>query len=137
MEMRSAIPVELNKLDALTLRRWSNTARGRLRLRARIVLLAAQGRTNRDIAVTLRTDEHTVARWRKRFAARGLVGVEREAHRAGRTRRRRGEVESAILRLTRKLRRRGVRCSVRGVARELGINHMLVQRVWKDHGLAP
>lgn len=36
-------------------------------LRARIVLFAAAGETNKEIATQLAVKEHTVAKWRKRF----------------------------------------------------------------------
>src|SRR6202040_1208177 len=45
-------------------------------LRARIVLLAAEGRSTRSIARELGTMPRTVSCWRIRFAAQGLVGLE-------------------------------------------------------------
>ena len=47
----------------------------RLVLRAKIVLLAAEAMKNKDIAIRLRIDRAVVARWRSRFAARGLAGI--------------------------------------------------------------
>jgi transposase len=44
--------------------------------RARIVLLAAEGRSTRSIARELGTMPRTVSCWRIRFAAQGLVGLE-------------------------------------------------------------
>ena len=44
-------------------------------LRARIVLLAAQGWPNEEIAAELNTALNTVCKWRRRFAAEGLAGL--------------------------------------------------------------
>jgi transposase len=44
--------------------------------RARIVLLAAEGVPNRQIAPMVDMNEHTVAQWRRRFEAEGLAGLQ-------------------------------------------------------------
>ena len=44
-----------------------------LALRARIVLLASEGRTNKEIARRLGVGRITAARWRERFAAEGVT----------------------------------------------------------------
>lgn len=44
--------------------------------RARIVLLAADGFNNRQIAERLSADPDTVSKWRSRFAGEGLAGLE-------------------------------------------------------------
>jgi transposase len=51
----------------------------RLAQRARIVLLAAQGLRNKDIAEQLGLGRVQVARWRARYLESGLQGIEREA----------------------------------------------------------
>lgn len=68
--MRRAFPITLTDDERTTLVRW---ARGRrtpacLVLRAKIVLRAAAGLQNKDIAAELRTDRECVGRWRTRFA---------------------------------------------------------------------
>ena len=52
-------------------------------MRARIVLMAAEGLENSEIAARLGTRREIVSKWRKRFFERGLVGLE-EADRSGR-----------------------------------------------------
>jgi transposase len=54
-------------------------------VRARIVLLAAQGATNVGIAERLDVDADTVSKWRKRFATEGLAGL-KDRQRSGRPR---------------------------------------------------
>jgi len=52
-------------------------------VRAKIVLMAAQGMDNDEIAARLDTRREIVSKWRKRFYAEGLVGLE-ERPRGGR-----------------------------------------------------
>jgi transposase len=54
-------------------------------VRAKIVLLAAQGMTNVSIAERLDVDVDVVSRWRKRFCSKGLVGLA-DRERSGRPR---------------------------------------------------
>ena len=53
-------------------------------LRAKIVLLAAAGTLNKDIAAELNTGMKTICLWRNRFAKSGLAGIEKDAPRGGR-----------------------------------------------------
>jgi transposase len=52
-------------------------------IRAKIVLLAAQGLDNDEIAARLDTRREIVSKWRKRFFEQGLPGLE-ELPRGGR-----------------------------------------------------
>lgn len=135
--MRTAVPIVLSASEAAELRRRARLAAGRAPLRARIVLLASLGWDNRAIAEKLETDPHTVARWRNRFASGRLAGIERDAQRAGRGPRVRDAARRQILRLTRQFRRQKRPCTSRRIAKLLGVNHMLVYRVWKDAGIEP
>ena len=47
-------------------------------LRARIILLAAQGRANDQIAASLSVPRQIVSKWRKRFFEERLAGLEDE-----------------------------------------------------------
>src|SRR4028118_57407 len=73
-----AMPITVSEADRLTLQSWARrpkTAQA-LALRARIVLAAAAGQeTNLEIAERLQTNRHTVAKWRGRYARRGLTGL--------------------------------------------------------------
>jgi hypothetical protein len=59
------------------LTRWARRTKTSqvLALRAKIVLVCADGRENKAVAALLRTSEHNVARWRGRFFARRLDGL--------------------------------------------------------------
>ena len=73
-------PAVRTALDQLV--RSPSTSQG-LAQRGRIVLAAAAGRTNQQIAGELDLPEVTVSKWRRGFAARGLEGLQ-DAPRSGR-----------------------------------------------------
>lgn len=50
----------------------------RLAQRARIVLLAADGLQNKDIAAQVGVGRNLVTRWRERYVQLGLAGIERD-----------------------------------------------------------
>ncbi|MGH8303089.1 MAG: helix-turn-helix domain-containing protein [Steroidobacteraceae bacterium] len=54
-------------------------------VRAKIVLMAAEGLDNEEIAVRLDTNRVIVSKWRKRFFEQGLAGLD-EQPRGGRPR---------------------------------------------------
>ena len=81
-----ALPIVLSAAERATLERWARGRRipRRVVRRARIVLQAAAGLSNAAIARALRTDRECVGRWRARFAAERLPGLQHEAARSGR-----------------------------------------------------
>ena len=73
-------PIRIDRLDAVqhaALDRVNRTAKdGRLRIRALIVLLAAErGMVAAEIAAVVRMHEETVRRWLVRYQAEGLEGL--------------------------------------------------------------
>jgi len=81
--MRVACQIVLTDEERKTLQRWSRGRRwpARLVMRARTVLLAADGRSDREIAAEEGTDRLTAGRWRRRFAQKRLAGIEKDAPR--------------------------------------------------------
>jgi len=118
-------------------------ARGRstpakLVLRAKIVLLAADGMENQNIAAELATSVPTVSLWRKRFIEQGISGIAKDAPRPGRPRKDRRQIEQRILqRTTQHKPKNATHWSTRTLAAELGVHHVMVHRVWTAHGLQP
>ncbi len=136
--MRRAPRIALAPEEQRVLERWAtDSSHGARRARrSRIVLGAAQGRTNAEIAAELATSPETVARWRSRFRVNGLEGMEREAPRAGDPRRVPPSLVAQILDASTDVRATPPGgWSTRSLARALHVNHMLVHRVWRAHGL--
>src|SRR5690349_21799051 len=84
--MNAAPQITLSAQERLTLERWSKsrTVQTRQAQRAKIVLLAADGKMNKDIAAELGIMPNTVCRWRGRFAEHRLSGIEKDLPRGGR-----------------------------------------------------
>jgi len=138
--MRVAIKIKLTEKERATLMRWSRgrSVPARQVLRAKIVLMAADGKMNKEITEALKTDAQTVKRWRTRFAGRGLTGLAKDAPRGGRRPVARERLAGAIIKKTTQERpKNATHWSTRTLANELGTNHSMVQRVWKVAGLKP
>jgi transposase len=136
--MRVAPKVVLTDKQRRTLLPWSRgrATPARLVRRAQIVLLAAEGKDNLEIAAMLGVERTIVGRWRRRFAEQGLEGIERDAPRGGRkpdTRLATKIVEHT----TRHLPRNATHWSTNSLARELGVSQSRVSRVWRANGLKP
>ena len=138
--MRIAPAISPTESERETLERWARGRRTPARnvLRAKIVLLAAEGMLNLDIAKQLGTSRQTVGLWRNRFAELGIPGIEKDAPRGGRPPSSRDEVETLIIRKTTQEKPENeTHWSTRTLAKELGITHSMVHRVWKANGLKP
>ncbi|MEO8601692.1 MAG: IS630 family transposase [bacterium] len=138
--MRVAPEIRLTPTERSTLERWSAGRAIALRQveRAKIILLAAAGRSNQEVAAAMAVKPHTVGRWRHRFAALRLVGIEKDLPRGGRPRSHREEVESQIIsKTTQRTPPNATHWSTRSLAAELGVTQSLVHRVWKANGLKP
>ncbi len=138
--MRVAIKIKLTEEERKTLTRWSRgrSTPARQVLRAKIVLMAADGKMNKEMVAALKTDAQTVKRWRTRFAAQGLAGLTKDAPRGGRKPTAREKLAPAIVKKTTQEKpKNATHWSTRTLARELGTSHSMVQRVWKAAGLKP
>jgi transposase len=139
--MRVAKPVLLSADDDRRLRILCKRKRieVRVQMRARIVLLAADGMSNKDIAETLDTDRRVAARWRARFLAAGVDGLLQDATRPGRPRTARKAANvRRVVRVTLEQTPQGAtHWSTRTLAAHLGISASAVARIWRAHGLKP
>ena len=110
----------------------------RLQQRARIVLLAAKGMQNKDIAVEVGLDRRQVALWRERFVVGGIDALRKDAPRSGRPASVMAEMESRIVRAT--LHEKPVNAthwSTRTLAEHLGVGATTVRTAWRNNGLKP
>ena len=106
--------------------------------RARIVLAAAEGVSNREVERRLRVSRPTVIQWRARFMAAGVEALLHEAPRPGRPRRIAGGVVEAIVRATLEtVPHPAGRWSVRAMAAAYGLSPSTVRRIWTGRGLLP
>jgi transposase len=139
--MRVAKPVQLSADDDRRLRILSNRKRieARVQLRTRIVLLAAKGMSDKDIAQKLLTDRRVAARWRARFLNSGVDGLLQDATRPGRPRTARNAAKvQEVVRVTLGETPAGAtHWSTRTLAEHLGTNASAVARIWRAHGLKP
>jgi transposase len=77
MPANVAVAIELTDEERVQLEAWTRrrTSAQALALRSRIVLLAAEGLRNTEIAERLGIRRNTAATWRSRFAAHRLDGL--------------------------------------------------------------
>jgi len=117
----------------------ASTSSQRLVERARIILRAADGLADRQVAAELGCSRATVARWVSRFGAAGLDTLDRDLPRSGRKRRvlTATKVQQVVdaTRLTRPP--AGTHWSTRTMGKAQGISATSVQRIWKAHRLRP
>ena len=112
--MRIAAAVTLNPEQRQALERMARARSMPARLveRAQIVLLAADGLENKQIAQRMNMTPKKAARWRNRFLAAGIAALEKDAPYA-------------------------THWSTRTMARAAGISEASVRRIWRAHGLKP
>jgi len=125
---------ERAQLEAWTRRRTSAQA---LAQRSRIVLLAADGLNNTEIAARLDLAVSSVRKWRKRFAEHRLDGLTDEP-RPGRPRTISDDkVEAVIVKTLETTPKDATHWSTRSMAREVGLTQSAVLRIWRAFGLQP
>ena len=138
--MRIASQVELDadqrsRLEAIV---RSRKLPARLIERSRIVLLAAAGCRNKQIAAELNLTPEKVARWRKRYLQLGLAGLEKDAPRPGRKPRITAKfMRELIAKTTQQTPPNATHWSTRSMAAAMGISAASVRRIWHAHGLKP
>ncbi len=106
-------------------------------LRARIVLLAADGIGNEVIADQLGTSKPSVLKWRARFAEAGVDGLDDAPGRGRRPVYGRRFVEKVVSTTLRKPPPGVTHWSTRSLAAHLGVSHGTINTIWRDMGLQP
>ncbi len=136
-QLRVARVIELTDEEGIELSRFvrSRLISVRLAQRARIVLLAAQGLQNKDIAEQLGIGRVQAARWRERYLEFGLEGIERDLPRGAPPM----KVDAAKLveLTTQTTPPAATHWSTRKMGAALGVSPSTVMRHWQAHGLKP
>ncbi len=136
-QVRVAPVIVLTDEQKSELSRLARSKRTSVRLaqRARIVLLAAQGVLNKDIAIKLGIGRVQVARWRERYLEAGLQGIERDLPRGAPP----VKLDSAKLveLTTQTTPEAATHWSTRKMGAALGVSASTVMRHWQAHGLKP
>lgn len=109
----------------------------RIAFRARVVLGAAEGKSNNALAKELKTTRPTVLNWRQRFAEGGVKALyeDRPRGRSFKPLARSKEIE--VVTKTQKPPEHAAHWSCRTMAKICGISKASVQRLWDAHGLKP
>ena len=134
-----AVAIELSERERLQLEAWTRrrSSAQALALRSRIVLAAAEGLKNTEIAERLEINRAMAAKWRSRFAEHRLDGLTDEP-RPGRPRTITDEQVDAVITTTlESTPKDATHWSTRSMAKEVGLTQTAVSRIWRAFGLQP
>jgi len=138
--MRIAPQIDLSDEERKTLLQWSRgrSTPWRLVQRAKIVLLAADGQENKQIAKKLGVMERTVGRWRTRCCEHGLAALEKDLPRGGRHATQREKYEAVIIKKVQEDKPQdATHWTTRALGEAVGASQNLVFRVLRANGLKP
>lgn len=130
----------MSPVQQLQLEQWvkAGSTPQKVVLRARICLMAHAGLANQRIAQELKTSRPTVILWRKHFSNLGVAGLEHEPSRRPSAQRLKEDQVKAIVQATLQSKpAAATHWSSRTLAKQFGISHMTVARIWDSHGLQP
>ncbi len=139
MATNRAVEIELSDDERAQLEAWARrpTSAQALAQRSRIVLAAAEGIKNVEIARRLGVGRPMVTKWRNRFGEYRLDGLLDEP-RPGQPRTiSDAHVEAVITKTLECTPKDATHWSTRSMAREVGLTQSAVHRIWKAFGLAP
>ena len=137
--MAKSLPkISLTKDERRALNRIINkrTSPQGLVTRAHIVLLASEMKSTDEIMATLSISRTTVVKWRRNFLDKRLDGL-LDAPRSGRKPLYDQDVVTKLISKTLEHPERRTHWSTREMAKEFGMGHMTVHRIWKKNDLKP
>ena len=134
------MPVTLSGSDRQELEKWVNAHRTpqQVAQRCRIVLAAANGEKDQDIAHAMKINFKTVALWRQRFLHEGPDCLWEVAPGRGRKPRLTADkIEEVIDATLQTLPKGATQWSCRTMAEQQGLSKATINRIWQSHGLQP
>ena len=137
---RKSVPVFLSEPELTRLQEWlrAGSTPQQVALRCRIILGAAQGQQDKQIAQALQVRRTTAALWRQRVRAQGIGCVWEIAPGRGRKTRQAPEKIAAAITATLHARPVGAtHWSTRTLARAQGLSKSTVHRLWQEQALRP
>jgi transposase len=136
---RPTVELKLSDDERTVLERYvrRGTTAQRLAMRARIVLLCADGLENKKVARRLRTSANTVGKWRMRFVEARLDGLLDEPRPGAPRKITDDAVEAIIVKTLESTPRGATHWSTRQMAKAVGLSHDSIARIWKSFGLKP
>ena len=135
MNHATAITLTDEQRTELQRRVRSQTMDARAVRRARIVLLAAEGVGNHEIARRLEISRNQAIEWRKRFVQGGIAAISSDLPRSGR--KPRIDAARIVHATTQTLPEGATHWSTRTLAAKLGVSDTTVLKVWHANGLKP
>ena len=128
-EHRGAAHARTASQPAQERRRWS--------CGARIVINCAKGDTNRDVAARLGVSEAMVGKWRLRFFEHRLDGLGDDPRTGAPRTATDDQVEAVVVKNLEEKPTDTTHSSTRSVAKEMGMSHTTINRIWNAFGLQP
>lgn len=137
----SSMPaLPLKEADEQQLRQWISAfgTPQQVALRSKIVLAAAEGKSDNAIARQLAVNRKTVTRWRARFEHEGLDGLWDVAPGRGRKATYGPDKIQAIVDATLRTKPKGMtQWSCRLLAAKQGVSKSTINNIWQGHNLKP
>ncbi len=108
----------------------------RVAVRSKIVLRAAEGFSNRAIALQLGVTGATVGKWRERYRVQGMKGLADDSRPGTPRKITDAMVEEAVTQTLESL-PAATQWSTRSLAQKVGLSQSAVVRIWHSFGLQP
>ena len=132
--------LSLTEEDRQVLERWvrAHTTSQQVVKRARIILLAAEGMSNSDIAQEVGFSRPTVIEWRKRFVSEGVKTLTKiRPGRGAKPKINKEKIQQIVEATLHTKPKNATHWSCRTMAKEQGVSASTINRIWKAHGLQP
>ena len=129
--------VEAGDREKLTLLARRPKTAQRAAIRSKIVLRAAEGLSNQEIARQLSITGSTVGKWRERYRLHGMKGLADDSRPGTPRRITDAKVEEAITRTLESMPAAATQWSTRSLAKDVGLSQSAVVRIWRSFGLQP
>jgi transposase len=135
----TAATIELSEDERIALESYARrrkTAQA-LAMRARIVLRCAEGGHDGIVAEEIGVARNTVGRWRRRFTALRLQGLLDEPRPGAPRKISDAQVERVITETLESTPKGATHWSTRDMAKQSGLSHSTIGRIWRAFGLKP